>query len=42
MDDINQKISYLEKSDKEFQKTIDEMNGTIKESTNKKLQWLIL
>ena len=42
LDGVNEKLSELEKSDEEFQNTINEMKKTIQDVTNAKLQWLIL
>ena len=39
---INRRLIELEKADESFQKTIDEINETIKDGVGAKLQWLIL
>ena len=42
LEGVNRRLNKLESADKSFQKTIDELNETIKDGVNAKLKWLIL
>lgn len=42
LEGINRRLNELESADKSFQKTIDDLNETIKDGVNAKLKWLIL
>ena len=39
---INKRLNKLEIANETFQKTIDELNETIKDGVNTKLKWLVL
>ena len=42
LEGVNRRLNKLESADKSFQKTIDNLNETIKDGVNAKLKWLIL
>ena len=42
LEGVNRRLNKLESADKEFQKTIEQLNETIKDGVNAKLKWLIL
>jgi uncharacterized coiled-coil protein SlyX len=42
LEGINKRLNKLEIANKTFEKTIDELNESIKDGVNAKLKWLVL